>query len=322
MTLLIWLSFLALVTALVVIDLGILHRTPTTLDAHQALRRWLVWLALGLGFTAYIYFLYETNWLGWGLTSILDLNGREAAVLYFTGYLIELSLSVDNVFVFALIFNFMRVPAELQYRVLFWGVLGAIILRGVMIGVGINLMSHFHWMTYVFGTILLLSAARMLALRSETAVEDIAVVRLAQRLLPVTQDYRGTRFLVREHGRLLATPLLLALVMVEWADLIFAVDSIPAILAVTTDPFLVFTSNVFAILGLRSLYFLVAHLIERFRYLKVSLVFILLFVGIKMLLQHHVEIPNVVSLAVIASSLFVGVVASAWVSRRSGDTGS
>ncbi|MFV0276632.1 MAG: TerC/Alx family metal homeostasis membrane protein, partial [Parahaliea sp.] len=301
---------------LVAVDLGLLHRTPAALSARQALRRWLVWLALGLGFTAYIYFIYETNWLGWGFSSIHDMGGREAATLYFTGYLIELSLSVDNVFVFALIFTFMRVPEELQYRVLFWGVLGAIVLRGLMIALGVSLMERFHWMTYVFGIILLLSAARMLVLRSESSADDIGPVRLAKRLFPVTDDYHGTCFLIRQNGKLMATPLFLTLVMVEWADLIFAVDSIPAILAVTSDPFLVFTSNVFAILGLRSLYFLVAHMIERFRYLKVSLVFILLFVGIKMLLQHHVEIPNLASLTVIASSLFVGVVASAWATRR------
>ncbi len=315
MTVFIWASFIAGVILMVAIDLGLLHRTPAEITTRQAVTRWLVWLAIALLFNVYIYFLYETNWLGWGVTSILDLNGQQASTLFFTGYLIELSLSVDNVFVFALIFKFMQVPPALQYRVLFWGILGAIVLRAIMILLGVVLINTFQWMTYVFGAILLLSAARMLSLRAESDPEDIGPVRLVQRWFPVSSGFHGTRFFIMENGKWLATPLLLTLVMVEWADVMFAVDSIPAIFAVTTDPFLIFTSNVFAILGLRSLYFLVADMMGRFRYLNVSLVFILMFVGIKMILQHHVEIPNVVSLVVIVSSLAVGIMASLWVTR-------
>lgn len=315
MTILIWISFVFLVMAVIVVDLGVFQRESVAFTSRQAMKRCGVLFALTLLFNVYIYFLYETNWLGWGVTSILDLNGREAATLFFTGYLIELSLSVDNVFVFAIIFELLRVPQQYQHRVLFWGVLGAIILRGIMIAVGFVLITRFYWMSYVFGIILLVSAARMLALRSELSEEDIGPIRYIRKLFPVTAQYHGTHFFVRENARLLATPLFVALVVVEWTDLIFALDSIPAIFAITTDPFLIFTSNIFAILGLRSLYFLVANLMNQLRYLKTTLVFILMFVGIKMILHHHVDIPNLISLGVIAGSLMVGVVASLWAAR-------
>ena len=315
MTTLIWASFFTVVITLIVIDLALLHRKPGAISGGEAVARWLVWFILALLFNVYVYFLYETNWLGWGVDSILDLDGRQAATQFLTGYLIELSLSVDNVFVFALIFQLMRVPAELQHRVLFWGIFGAIVLRGFMIGVGVALVSRFEWVTYLFGIILILSAARMLALRTETGPQDIAPVRLTLKYMRVSPDYHGPNFFTIENGRRIATPLFLTLIMVEWADVIFAIDSIPAIFAVTTDPFLILTSNVFAILGLRSLYFLVADMVEKFRYLKVTLVFILMFVGIKMLLQHHIDIPSSFSLMVIAGSLTVGVVASLWANR-------
>lgn len=309
-TAIVWGSFLSGVVLLVVIDLELVHRQAKLVTARQAMTRWSVWFAIALLFNVYVYFLYETNWLGWGLTSILDLDGRQAATLFITGYLIELSLSVDNVFVFVLIFTAMRVPAEFQYRVLFWGVLGAIVMRAIMIGLGIALMHRFDWMTYVFGTILLLSAARMLTIQEDSSFESNIVTRLARNWLPITNRYHGTSFTVVEGGKRMATPLLLTLVMVEWADVVFAVDSIPAIFAITTDPFLVFTSNVFAILGLRSLYFVVASMVDRFRFLKPGMVLILVFVGVKMLLAHHVVIPALISLGVIVTILAGGVLAS------------
>lgn len=229
--------------------------------------------------------------------------------------MLELSLSVDNVFVIAVIFQYMRIPAHLQYPVLFWGILGAIVMRGIMIGAGAILIMRFQWVSYIFGLILILSAARMLVLREEIDPEKGFVIRLARKFYHVTTRIDGRKFFTRENGKRAATPLLVTLLMVEYADLMFAVDSVPAIFAVTRDPFLIFTSNVFAILGLRTLYFAVAGMMHRFRYIKVSLVFILVYVGVKMMVAQHYHIPNVVSLAMIASVLGVGIIASLWVAR-------
>lgn len=315
MTILIWISFLALMVVLIGIDLGLTHKQLEVMPLQRAARRSLVWFMIAMLFNIYIYFLYENNWLGWGVRSILDIDGGEAATLFLTGYLIELSLSVDNVFVFAIIFEYTRIPPKYQHRILFWGVLGAIVMRGFMIAVGVILINRFSWMTYVFGGILIVSAARMLALRSETSAEDIGPIGMIEKFLPVTSKFHDMHFFIRENGKLLATPLFVTLVLVEWTDLIFALDSIPAIFAVTTDPFLIFTSNIFAILGLRNLYFLVAGLMDKFRYLNITLVIILLFVGIKMILHHHVDIPNLLSLAVILGALTVGILASVFAAK-------
>lgn len=309
-TLLIWLSFVAAISALIIIDLTVVHRRNVPVGIGQALRYWGVWLGIAAAFNVYIYFLYDNNWLGWGVRSILDLNGREASMLFLTGYLIELSLSMDNVFVIMMIFQFMRIPAHLQHRVLFWGILGAIILRGLMILVGAALIANFSWITYLLGAVIILSAGRMLALSSEQSPSDILAVRIAQRFIPMTPQLEGDRFFVVRDGHRLATPLFVALVMVEWADIVFAVDSVPAIFAITTDPFLIFTSNVFAILGLRTLFVVLSALVQHMRYLKFSLVFILTYVGIKLIIQHHVTIPSWISLAVIGTGLAVGVIAS------------
>ena len=315
MAIIVWISFISLVIVLIAVDLGLIQKKDEGMSLAAAARRSVVWFLLAMLFNVYIYFLYENNWLDWGVSSILDLNGSQAAIQFLTGYLIELTLSVDNVFVFAVIFEFTRIPLQYQHRILFWGVVGAIILRGIMIALGVVLITNFSWMTYVFGAILLVSAARMLALRSESSPEDMGPVRLVEKFLPVTSTMHGAKFFILENGRFLATPLLVTLFIVEWTDLIFALDSIPAIFAVTSDPFIIFTSNIFAILGLRSLYFLVAGLMSKFRYLKSTLVFILLFVGLKMILHHHVEMPNLLSLAVIAGSLTVGILASVWSAR-------
>jgi tellurite resistance protein TerC len=308
----IWSSFIAVITTLIVVDLLVLHRRPGTLSTRRAFGYWAVWLALAVVFNVYIYFLYETNWLGWGMTHIRDLNGQEASLQFLTGYLIELSLSIDNVFVIMMIFEFMRVPPSLQHRVLFWGILGAIVLRALMILLGAALIVKFSWVTYVLGGVLILSAGRMLAIASETQPSDILAVRLAQRLIPVSTEFDGARFFTRVDGRLLATPMFLTLVMVEWADIVFAVDSVPAIFAITRDPFLVFTSNVFAILGLRTLFFVISGMVREMAYIKFSLVFILTFVGIKMILGHHLDIPSWVSLVVVTAAITVGVMASLW----------
>ncbi len=318
MTALVWVGFLAIYILLLTIDLAVLHREASALSVRQALFWTLVWIVVGVLAGALIYGLYEHDWLSWsaGFGSP-NLGGRDAFLQYATGYLLEWSLSVDNIFVIALIFSYMKIPVTLQYRVLFWGIVGAIALRGVMIAMGTALIHSFDWMFYVFGAILLLSAARML--RSEEQDYDPSkslLVRIVRRVFAFSERLDGERFFSRIDGRLTATPLFVTLLLVDFADTVFAVDSIPAIFAVTQDPFLVFTSNAFAILGLRSLYFAVAALIAMFRYLKLSLVFVLGFVGVKMLLTQHVHIPNLYSLTVIAGMLCIGIVASVWTSRR------
>jgi len=318
----VWFGFLALFFGLLILDLSILHRESATLSVRQALFWTAVWVSVAMSYAGVIYGLYEHRWLGFEPGPGVA-GGTDAVVQYVTGYLLEWSLSVDNIFVIALIFAYLRIPTQYQYRVLFWGIVGAIVLRGLMIAAGTTLLQRFDWMFYVFGAILLLSALRMLRDgEDEHDVGSSFPARLVQRFIPVTPELERARFFVRREGRLFATPLFVALVMVELTDVVFAVDSIPAILAVTRDPFLVFTSNAFAILGLRSLYFAVAGLMAMFRYLRYSLVLILAFVGMKMLLVSHYHVPNAVSLAIILGTLGGGILASIWASRRDALDGS
>src|SRR5512145_1444452 len=300
---LVWGGFLALFLTLLFLDLSVLHRESAELSVRQALFWTAVWVSVAMSFNLVIYGLYEHRWFGF-VPGPGVRDGTDAVVLFVTGYLLEWSLSVDNIFVIALIFAYLKIPALYQYRVLFWGIVGAIVLRGVMIITGAALLSRFDWMFYVFGAILLVSALRML--RDEDDERDFGSSFPA----------RLVRFFVRREGRLHATPLFVALVMVELTDVVFAVDSIPAILAVTRDPFIVFTSNAFAILGLRSLYFAVAGLMAMFRYLKYSLVLILAFVGVKMLLVQVYHVPNLVSLGIIVGTLAGGILASLLATRR------
>lgn len=313
---LVWGGFLALFLGLLILDLSVLHRESAELSVRQALFWTAVWVCVAMSYTFVVYGLYEHRWFGFvpgpGVAS-----GADAVIQFITGYLLEWSLSVDNIFVIALIFSYLQIPTRFQYRVLFWGIVGAIVLRGLMIAAGTTLLHHFDWMFYVFGAILLLSALRML--RSDDEAIDVGnsfPARLVRRLIPVTDRIERARFFERIGGKLYATPLFVALVMVELTDVVFAVDSIPAILAVTRDPFLVFTSNAFAILGLRSLYFAVAGLMAMFRYLRYSLVAILAFVGMKMLLVGHYHVPNLISLAIILGTLGIGILASIWATRR------
>ncbi len=313
---LVWGGFLAFFLALLFLDLSVLHRESAELSVRQALFWTAVWVSVAMSFTLVVYGLYEHRWLGF-VPGPGVRGGADAVVLFVTGYLLEWSLSVDNIFVIALIFAYLRIPALYQYRVLFWGIVGAIVLRGLMIVAGAALLRHFDWMFYVFGAVLLVSALRML--REDEEERDFSSsfpARLVRRFVPVTDQLDRARFFVRREGRLYATPLFVALVMVELTDVVFAVDSIPAILAVTRDPFIVFTSNAFAILGLRSLYFAVAGLMAMFRYLKYSLVLILAFVGVKMLLVNQYHVPNLVSLGIIIGTLAGGILASLWVTRR------
>jgi tellurite resistance protein TerC len=312
-----WVCFLALVGVLLALDLGLLRREARAMQLGEALVRSAAYISLGLAFNVLVYFLYENHWFGIGLEVGHPLDGSTAALQFFTGFLLEYSLSLDNVFVIAIIFNYFRVPLAYQHRVLFWGVLGALIMRGIMIALGAALIARFDWIIYVFGGILILTALRMLFAGHENVEpEKNPVVRLARRLYPITPALHGERFFVDWNGRRAATPLFLVLLVVESTDVIFAVDSIPAIFAVTRDPFLVFTSNVFAILGLRSLYFAIAPLMDKFKYLKLSLVFVLAFVGVKMILSHHEPIPTSVSLSVIIGILALGVLASSFAAAR------
>ncbi len=308
-----WAIFFVIYLTLLVTDLGVFSRKSTVLSVSQALKRTLIWIAVALGFGAVVYFMYENPEAG----MVVSANGHDAFVQYVTGYILEWSLSVDNIFVIAIIFTYMNIPMQYQYRVLFWGIVGAIVLRGAMIAAGAALIHAFDWTFYLFGAILIFSAARML--KSEDDEFDpgkSVLVKLARKVYPITDQLDGNRFFTRVNGATAATPLFVTLLFVDLADVVFAVDSIPAIFAVTQDPFLVFTSNAFAILGLRSLYFAVAGLMALFKYLKISLVFVLGFIGVKMLLHHHVEISNLLSLGVIVIFLSIGVAASAWSNKR------
>ena len=309
-TTLIWISFLFLVGLVVALDLGVFHRKAHVVSLPEAVGWTTVWISLALAFNVAVFYLYELNPGGWDMDTE-QLSGREAALQFFTGYLVEKSLSVDNIFVIAMIFAYFRVPLAEQHRVLFWGILSACVMRGVMIFGGLALLDRFEWLTYVLGAVLVYSAAKVLVMRHDTVdVANSTTMRLVHRLFRVTDEYHGSRFFVRRNGVLFATPLFVALILVETADVMFAVDSIPAIFAITRDPFIVFTSNIFALLGLRSLYFVLAGLMEKFRYIKMSLVFLLAYVGIKMLLVHHYPIPNHVSLMIIGGILAVGILAS------------
>jgi tellurite resistance protein TerC len=263
-----------------------------------------------------VYYIYENHWLGMGIESSSQVNGRTAAVEYLTGYLVEKSLSLDNIFVIALIFSFFHVPLQYQHRVLFWGILGALIMRGLMIGAGVALIKRFHWIIYVFGGFLIFTAFKMLFAKEEKPhLEDNRVIKLARRLFPVSPQLDGHAFFTHWNGRRAVTPLFLVLLLVESMDIIFAVDSIPAIFGVTQDPFIVFTSNIFAILGLRSLYFALAKLLDQFRYLHLSLVAILAYIGAKMLLSGIYHISSWVSLCIIGGIVFLGIFASILRSR-------
>lgn len=308
-TLWLWVGFVSLVLILVALDLGVFHRGARHITVRDSLGWTAVWIVSSLLFSLFVYHAYTNHWLGAGTS--LGLDGKRAALQFLTGYVVEKSLSLDNVFVIALIFRSFGIPDIYQHRVLFWGILGALLMRGLLIGVGAALIQTFAWTIYVFGGFLVITGVRMLFSDHEHVTpEENRVVRLARRVLPVTDTLDGQRFFTRVDGRRVATPLFIVLLLVESTDVVFAVDSVPAIFAITRDPFLVFTSNVFAILGLRSLYFAVAAAIVRFRFLKHSLFVILVFVGVKMLLSETVHISSDVSLPIILGVLVLGAVAS------------
>jgi tellurite resistance protein TerC len=289
-----WAGFVALVLVFLALDLGVFHRRDRAISVRNALAWTVVWVAVSLAFAGLVWWRF----------------GRVAGEEFLTGYLIEKSLSVDNLFVFLIIFSTFAIPPALQHRVLFWGILGALVLRAAMILAGTALLQRFHWLLYLFGAFLLFTGVKLLASRGDDAPhpEKSPFLRLLRRVVPSTARLEGHHFLVRQGGRWLATPLLLTLIFVEFSDVVFALDSIPAIFGVTLDPFIVFTSNVFAILGLRSLYFALAGLMDRFVHLHSALALVLLFIGAKMCAEPWVEVGQGLSLAVVAA-LLVGAVA-------------
>ena len=294
-SILIWVLFNLFVLAMLALDLGVFHRKTHEVRMKEALTWSAVWILLALVFNVWIW----------------AARGSQVGLEFLTGYLIEKSLSVDNVFVFLLIFTYFRVPAAFQHKVLFWGILGALVMRGMFIFAGVALLERFHWMIYLFGVVLIASGIKM-ALEKDKEIhpERNPVLRLFRRFVPVTSNYEGDRFVVLRNGRRYATPLLVALLLVETTDIIFAVDSIPAILAVTREPFIVYTSNVFAILGLRALYFALAGIMRLFHHLHYGLSAILVFVGFKMMLVDLVKVPTGISLGIVAAILALSVTAS------------
>jgi tellurite resistance protein TerC len=304
-----WAGFILFVLVFLALDLGVFHRNAHVIKFKEALAWSALWFALAMLFAGALVFL----------------RGHEEAIQFTTGYLIELSLSLDNILVIALIFSAFRVPPELQHRVLFWGILGALIMRGAMIAVGVALIHRFGWVLYLFGAFLVFAGAKMFFSGQETVrPEKNLALRLARKLFPVAQTFDGSKFFTRLDGRLALTTLALVLLLVETTDLIFAVDSVPAVFSVTQSAFIVFTSNVFAVLGLRSMYFLLAGALGSFRYLKIGLSVVLVFIGTKMLLDPHghtpqrfqMEIPTSISLLVVAAILLVSIVLSVTAARR------
>ena len=298
----VWFGFGVLVLVMLALDLGLFHRKSREMGIREALVWSGIWIGLALLFNAGIYF--------W--------RGGEKALQFFTGYTVELSLSVDNLFVFLLVFGYFKVPPQYRHKVLFWGIIGALVMRAVFIAAGVTLMEKFHWIIYLFGIFLIVCGGKMaLEKNREFHPDQNPVLRFFRRFIPVSQGYNGNRFFIGQNGRLLASPLLMVLLVIESSDLVFALDSVPAVLAITPDPFIVYTSNVFAILGLRSLFFALEGVMSRFNYLHYGLSAVLVFVGIKMLISKAYVIPTGASLSVILSILVVSIIASQYRAKAS-----
>ncbi|AZQ44360.1 TerC family protein [Nonlabens ponticola] len=303
----IWISFIIMVGIFLILDLFVFNRKAHVIDTKEASKYTALWVGIALLFTIAVYFIYDYG----AVANPDNLTAGNAAIKYLTGYLIELSLSIDNIFVIAVIFKSFAIQQKYQHRVLFWGIVGALVFRALMILFGVALISQVSWMTYVFGAFLLYTAFKMLTSHDEEFdPKQSAVYKLARKMFPVTDRIDGQKLFVRKMGKRIATPLFLALVVIELTDVLFALDSIPAILAITADPFLVFASNILAIMGLRSMYFFLSNLLDKFQYIHYSLVAILAFVGIKMILVHHFHFPEWVSLGFIFLALGVGMLFS------------
>ncbi|PRZ27938.1 TerC family protein [Flavobacterium granuli] len=311
----VWICFLIAILLFLALDLGVFNKTPHIISTKEASKWTAIWVSISFLFSGVIYWLYSNNYVA----NPDELKPAVASMKFITGYLIELSLSVDNIFVIAIIFNSFRIPKKYQHRVLFWGILGAIVFRGIMIYFGVLLINKFAWTTYIFGAFLFYTAAKMLFTKEEEEQfnpKKSFIYKSLRKFIPVTTHIDGEHFFVKKRHLNVATPLFVALIIIEVMDVIFALDSVPAILAITSDPFLVFSSNIFAILGLRSMYFFLANMLERFSYLEYSLIAILSFVGLKMLLHDFIEIPEWGSLAFIAVSLLTGIAVSLKINKK------
>ena len=302
-----WFLFGGLLLLLLALDLGVFHKQATVPKPKESLLWTLVWVTIAISFSGFIYWSYASGFA----QNTNQLTPGLAVAKYLTAYLLELSLSMDNVFVIAIILQYFKIPSAYQHRVLFWGILGAVVFRGLMIWLGVALIHTFEWVNYLFGLILLFSAYKMFNTKHEhEKLKENSVIRMIRRFFPVTKGLHGNHFAIKR-GRIWAlTPLFLALFTIELTDVMFAIDSVPAALSITTDPYLVYTSNIFAILGLRSMYFVLAILLSKFRYLQPMLVFILVFVGIKMILSLHFHLPEWLSLGVVLGSLTLGILLS------------
>lgn len=304
----VWICFLVAVFIFLALDLGVFNKNPHIISTKEASMWTAIWVSLSFAFSGVVYWLYQNNYVA----NPDELRPAAATMKYITGYLIELSLSIDNIFVIAIIFASFKIPQKYQHRVLFWGILGAIIFRGLMIYFGVMIINKFSWTTYLFGAFLLFTAIKMLFTNEEDEFEpkESFVYKALGKIMPLTSESDGEKFFIPTQKGRAATPLFVALIVIEVMDVLFAVDSVPAILAITSDPFLVFSSNIFAILGLRSMYFFLANMLEKFSYLEYSLIAILTFVGIKMLLVHHYKFPEWISLGFIGLALLVGILVS------------
>lgn len=303
----VWTLFIILVSIFLILDLFVFNRKAHVIDTKEASKFTALWVGIAVAFTGAVYLIYDNGWIA----NPDKLSATSAAIKYITGYLIELSLSVDNIFVIAVIFKSFSIPLKYQHRVLFWGIVGALVFRAIMILFGVALINEISWMTYVFGAFLLYTAYNMLTSHGdEFDPETSFIYKIARKIFPVTNQLDGQHMFVYKMGKRIATPLFLALIVIELTDVLFALDSIPAILAITSDPFLVFSSNILAIMGLRSMYFFLSNLLDKFKYIHYSLVAILTFVGVKLILVHHVEFPEWLSLAVIFVALGAGILFS------------
>lgn len=304
----VWILFFVMVFSILALDLGVFNKTPHIISTKEASKWTAIWVSLSLAFSGIIYWLYGTDYIA----NPDKLSQTGAALKFVTGYLIELSLSVDNIFVIAIIFASFKIPQKYQHRVLFWGILGAIFFRGLMISFGVVIIREFSWTNYLFGAFLIFTAVKMLLTNEEDDFKpkDSFVYKTIGKFIPITNEMNEEYFFIKINKKNFATPLFVALIVIEVMDVLFAVDSVPAILAITSDPFLVFSSNIFAILGLRSMYFFLANMLEKFQALEYSLIAILSFVGLKMLLHDFIEIPEWASLLFIALSLAIGIFVS------------
>lgn len=304
----VWIIFLATILLFLGLDLGFFNKTPHIVSAKEASKWTALFVTMSFLFSGVIYWLYSNNYIA----NPDQLKPAEASLKYITGYLIELSLSVDNIFVIAIIFAAFKIPQKYQHRVLFWGILGAIIFRGLLIYFGVLLIHKFSWTTYVFGVFLIYTAMKMLFTSEDEKFQPRKsfIYKVLKKIIPISNHIDKEHFFVKRRHITAATPLFVALIVIEVMDVVFALDSVPAILAITSDPFLVFSSNIFAILGLRSMYFFLAHMLNRFAYLEYSLIAILSFVGLKMLLHDYIQLPEWVSLTFIAVSLLAGILVS------------